>query len=81
MLQGIVKQEEPYKFYYKARYYNRENGDIRREKTVNGGDTEVNFSEPFCRKMKENRDNRNNSIKKMILMFAVLALLLYLIIR
>ena len=82
MLQGIFKQREPRRFNYKARYYNRENEDIRREKILDGEkNTEVNFGDRFRRKVDENRKTRDKSMKKIIVFLAILALLLYLVSR
>lgn len=82
MLQGLFKQREPRKFNYKARYYNKENEDIRREKILDGEkDTDVNFGDRFRRKVDENRRKRDNNLKKIAVLLAVLLLLLYLISR
>ena len=78
MITGLFKQREPRKFNYKARYYNKVNEDIRREKILDGEkDTEVNFGDRFRRKVDENRKKRENSLKKLVSLLAILALLLY----
>jgi len=82
MLQGIFKQREPRRFNYKARYYNRENEDIRREKILDGErEIEANFGDRFRRKVDENRKKRENSIKKLAVLVVILAGLLYLLSR
>ena len=78
MLQGLYKQREPRKFNYKARYYNWETEEIRREKILNGErNTEVNFGDRFRKKVQENRKNRKNSLRKFVFLFVILVLLLY----
>ena len=78
MLQGLFKQREPRKFNYKSRYYNRENEEIRREKILSGEkNVEANFEDRFRRKVNENRKKRGNSAKKLIVLIAILALLIY----
>jgi len=82
MLQGIFKQNQSRKFNYKPRYYNKENEDIRRKKILEGEkDIEANFGDRFRRKVDENRKKRDNSIKKLVIMAAILALLIYIVIR
>jgi len=82
MLQGLFKQREQRKFNYKARYYNRENEEIRREKILNGEkDTKVRFEDRFRRKVNENRKKRSNSTKKLLILMAILMLLLYFLSR
>ena len=82
MLQGLFKQREARKFNYKARYYNKENEDIRREKILDGErNTDVNFGDRFRKKVDESRKKTDNSMKKLVIMIAVLALLIYFIIH
>ena len=82
MLQGLFKQRKPRKFNYKSRYYDRENGDIRKEKILNGDkDTDVNFGDRFCKRVEENRKRHDNSMRKLAIMLAALALLLFVISR
>ena len=81
MLQGLFKQRESRKFNYKARYYNRENEDIRREKILDGEkNIEVNFGDRFRRKVDGSRRKPDNSVKKIVIMLAILALLIYFVI-
>jgi len=82
MLQGLFKQREPRKFNYKARYYNKENEDIRRKKILDGEkDSEVSFGDRFRRKVDESRKSSDNSKKKLAIMIAILLLLLYFLSR
>ena len=82
MIQGIFKQREPRKFNYKARYYNRENETIRREKILDGEtDVEANFEDRFRRKVAENRKRRDISLRKIAILTALLVLLLYVLNR
>jgi hypothetical protein len=81
MLQGLFKKPERRKFNYKARYYDQQNADIRRQKILDGEEnTEVNFEDRFRRKIEENRKIKNNSIRKMVFLLTLLILLIYLII-
>jgi t-SNARE complex subunit (syntaxin) len=80
MLQGIFKKQEPRKFNYKSRYYDSEKANIRKQKILDGEkDTEVNFGDRFRRKVKENRKTTHNSMRKLIIMLAILALLIYIL--
>ena len=82
MLQGVFKQKEPRKFNYKARYYNQIDSDIRRKKILEGEeDIEVNFGDRFRKKVAENRKKRENSVKKLAVFLAILAVLLYILTR
>lgn len=82
MIQGLFKQRQPRKFDYKARYYNKIDEDIRRDKILDGStDTHANFGDRFRRKIDENRKKRDNSIKKIAVLLAVLGLLLYFLSR
>ena len=81
MLQGLFKQKEARKFNYKARYYNKENADIRREKILDGEkNTDVNFSDRFRKKVGESRRKPENSMRKLVILIAILALLIYFVI-
>ena len=80
MLQGVFKQKPPRKFGYRGRYYNRENEQIRWEKIQDGEkDVEANFGDRFRRKVDENRRKQGNALKKLAVLAAVLASLLYII--
>jgi len=79
MLKGLIKKQEPRKFNYKARYYDQQNADIRKQKILDGEDTEVGFEDRFRQKVHENRKIRNNSVRKLVVMTTLLALLVYLI--
>ena len=81
MLQGMFKKPERRKFNYKARYYDQQNADIRRQKILDGEEnTEVNFEDRFRQKVEENRKIKDNSIRKIVIMVTILILLVYLII-
>ena len=80
MLQGIFKQKEPRRFNYRGRYYNQEKENIRRQKILDGDeDTIVNFSDRFRHKVNENRKTNANSYRKLVIMVALVALLLYIL--
>ncbi|MDR1182520.1 MAG: hypothetical protein LBL13_11135 [Bacteroidales bacterium] len=80
IFQGIFKKQESRKFNYKARYYDQEKANIRKQKILNGEeDTSVNFGDRFRQKVKENRNVHSNSIRKLVIMLVLLALLLYIL--
>ena len=80
MLKGLTKKQEPRKFNYKARYYDQQNTDLRNRKILDGEEnTEVGFEDRFRQKVHENRKIRNNSVRKLVVMATLLALLVYLI--
>lgn len=81
MPQGLFKKHERRKFNYKARYYDQQNAEIRKQKILDGeDDTNVNFGDRFRQKVEENRKERNNSIRKLVIMVTLLIILVYLII-
>ena len=80
MLKGLIKKQEPRKFNYKARYYDQQNADIRNRKILDGEEnTEVDFEDRFRQKVYENRKIRNNSVRKLVILVTLLALLIYII--
>jgi len=80
MIQGIFKKQEPRKFNYKARYYDQEKADMRKQKILDGKeDTNVNFEDRFRKRVSESRKAKRNSMRKLVIMLAVLALLLYIV--
>ncbi|MDR0603279.1 MAG: hypothetical protein LBG80_03135 [Bacteroidales bacterium] len=80
MFQGLFRKQEPRKFNYKSRYYDQEKENIRKQKILNGEeDTDVNFGDRFHQKVKENRKSTANSLRKLVIMLAILALLLYIL--
>ncbi len=80
MPQGIFKKQEPRKFNYKARYYDQEKANIRKQKILDGKeDTEVNFGDRFHQKVKETRKIKHNSMRRLVVMLALLAVLLYIL--
>jgi hypothetical protein len=82
MLQGIFKKQEPRKFNYKARYYNQESANIRKQKILDGNeDTSVNFGDRFHKKISESRRIKQNSIRRLAIMAALLAVLLYILLK
>jgi hypothetical protein len=81
MFQNIFKKEEPRKFNYKSPYYNQKEAEIRKQKILDGEeDTQVHFGDRFREKVKENRKIKQNSIKKIGIMLALLIILLYILI-
>jgi hypothetical protein len=81
MPQGLFKKREPRKFNYKARYYDQQNAEIRKQKILNGEEnTDVNFEDRFRQKVEENRKIKNNSIRKLVVMVTLLIILIYLIV-
>ncbi|MDR1878141.1 MAG: hypothetical protein LBQ64_01080 [Bacteroidales bacterium] len=82
MLQGIFKKQEPRKFNYKSRYYNQDEANIRKQKILNNEqDTHVNFGDRFRQKMEANRKIKQNSLRKLLVMLAILAVLLYILLH
>ena len=82
MFQGIFKTQRPRKFNYKARYYDQENADIRKQKILDGKeDTNVNFGDRFHRRVDESRKIRQNSIRKIAVLAGLLAMLLYILLK
>lgn len=80
MFQGISKRREPRKFNYKARYYDRESAEIRKQKIIDGEEnTTVDFKDRFSRKVNESRRTKYNSYTKIFVMLAILILLLYIV--
>ncbi|MDR2408252.1 MAG: hypothetical protein LBE13_09110 [Bacteroidales bacterium] len=80
MFQGLFRKQEPRKFNYKSRYHDQEKENIRKQKILNGEeDTDVNFGDRFHQKVKENRKSTQNSIRKLVVMLAILLLLLYIL--
>ena len=78
----IFKQKEPRKFNYKARYYDKEKADIRRQKILDGEkDTTVNFGDRFHQKISESRRIKQNSIRRLIVLAGILAMLLYILLK
>lgn len=81
MLQGLFKKQERRTFNYKARYYDQQNADIRKQKILNGEeDTEVRFEDRFRQKVNENRKVKDNPIRKIVILTTILIILIYLII-
>jgi hypothetical protein len=87
MFQGIglfkpFKKQEPRKFNYKARYYDRESAEIRKQKILEGEEnTTVNFSDRLHQKISESRKIKQNSIRKLAIMAGLLALLFYILLK
>jgi len=82
MFQAIVKKQEIRRFNYKARYYEQGKADIRKQKILNGEeDTHVNFGDRFHQKISESRKVKRNSMKNLAVMLAILALLLYVVVK
>jgi hypothetical protein len=82
MFQGIFKKQEPRKFNYKARYYDKQSADIRRQKILDGEEnTAVNFGDRFHQKIDESRKIKQNSIRKLAIMAGLLAMLLYILLK
>ena len=80
MFSGLIKKQQPRKFNYKARYYDKQQADIRNRKILDGEkNTEVRFEDRFRQKVEENRKIRKNSMRKLVVMTLLLALLIYLI--
>jgi t-SNARE complex subunit (syntaxin) len=80
MFQGLFKKQEPRKFNYKSRYHDQEKENIRKEKILNGEeDTNVNFGDRFRQKVKGNRKASHNSVRKLVIMLAILIVLLYIL--
>ena len=81
MPQGLFKKQERRKFNYKARYYDQQSAEIRKQKILDGEEnTDVNFGDRFRQKVEENRKVKNNSIRKIVVMLTLLIILIYLII-
>ena len=80
MFSGFIKKQQPRKFNYKARYYDKQRADIRNRKILDGEEnTEVRFGDRFRQKVEENRKIQKNSMRKLVVMTLLLALLIYLI--
>ena len=80
MFSGLIRKQQPRKFNYKARYYDKQQADIRNRKILDGEEnTEVRFGDRFRQKMEENRKIQKNSMRKLVVMTLLLALLIYLI--
>ena len=80
MFSGFIKKQQPRKFNYKARYYDKQQADIRNRKILDGEEnTEVRFGDRFRQKVEENRKIQKNSMRKLVIMTLLLALLIYLI--
>ena len=82
MIQGVFKQQRPRKFNYKSRYYDQENANIRKQKIIDGEkDTDVNFGDRFHQKINESRRIKQNSTRRLLVFVALLALLLYILLK
>ena len=82
MFQGISKKREPRKFNYKARYYDQEKANIRKQKILDGEeDTNVNFGDRFVQRVNERRRRKQNSIRRLIVLVGILAMLLYILLK
>ena len=80
MFSGLIRKQQPRKFNYKARYYDKQQADIRNRKILDGEEnTEVRFGDRFRQKVEENRKIQKNSMRKLVVMTLLLALLIYLI--
>ena len=82
LLKGLGKKQEPRKFNYKARYYDQQNADIRKQKILGGEEnTEVGFEDRFRQKVQENRKIRKKSVRTLVIMVTLLISLIYIITR
>ena len=64
-------------FNYTPKYYDKKTDDLRKEKMLNDEDSHVEFSDRFHQKINENRQTKNDSAKKLIIMVAIFDLLIY----
>ena len=82
LLKGLGKKQEPRRFNYKARYYDKQNADIRNQKILDGEEnTEVGFEDRFRQKVQENRKIRKKSVRTLVIMVTLLISLIYIITR
>ena len=82
MIQGLFKKQTPRKFNYKGQYYDQEQANIRKQKILDGEkDTTVNFGDRFHQKINESRKARQNSTRRLLVLLALLAILLYILLK
>lgn len=80
----IFKNETPEKrgFNYTPRYYDKNTSDIRKQKIIDGDEnTDVDFADKLHQKLENSRKAKQTSNRRLIIMMALLALLLYILLH